>query len=172
MHIYLCLDSSAKTGVLKEIRLTHCGLLSAQTARGCKRIPTTEKVQVRTQCLDRTRARKGGSQQTFRHSTGNGWALGSMSPIRCSKKQEELLKVLCALSVLCNRDRAIAARPPPNPQLFAVCGSTQNPPPPSSGKQIVSFNKQYPWDCLGWGRARLVPRLSSAQRLGRLSPRW
>lgn len=103
------MNSRAKTGVLKEIRLTHCGLLSAQTARGCKKILTTEKVQVPTQCFDRTRARKGDSRQTFRHSTGNGWALGSMNPIRCSKKQEELLKVLCALSVLCNPDRAIVA---------------------------------------------------------------
>lgn len=136
---------------------------------GCKRIPTTEKVQVPTQCLDRTRARKGGSRQTFRHSTGNGWALGSMNPIRCSKKQEELLKVLCcALSVLCNRDRAIAAPPPPT--FRSLWFHTEPTTSTSSGKQTVSFNKQYPWDCLGWGRARLVPWLSSAHSLGRLSP--
>lgn len=135
-------------------------------ASGYKSIPTAEKVQVPTQCLDRTRARKGGggSRQTFRHSTGNGWALGNMNPIRCSKKQEELLKssALSQPSVT-KTERSL-------PSTFSSLWSHTEPTTSASSGKQIRFFKQSPWNRLSWGRARLTLRLSSAHSLRGISP--
>lgn len=76
---------------------------------------------------------EGGSRQTFRHSTGNGWALGNMNPIRCSKKQEELLNssALSQPSVT-KTERSL-------PPTFSSLWSHTEPTTASSGKQIGFF---------------------------------
>lgn len=127
---------------------------STNAPLGCKRTPTTEKVQVSTQCLDRTRARKGGSSQTFSHSTGNGWALGNMNSIRCSKKEKELKSSALPQSSVTKTERWL-------PPTFSSLWSHTDPiTSATSGKQNVSFNKQFPWYCLGWGRERLLSSLA------------
>lgn len=93
-----------------------------------------KQAQVPTQCLDRTGARKGSSRQTFRHSTGNGWALGSMNPIRCSKKQEELLKS----SALSQPSVTETGRSLP-PTFSSLWSHTEPTTAASSGKQIGLF---------------------------------
>lgn len=76
---------------------------------GCKSIPTAEKAQVPTQCLDRTRARKGGLQANLQ--TLNRKWLGSRQyeSNKMFKEAGGAVEVVCALSALSNHDRAVAA---------------------------------------------------------------